>query len=762
MLGYLLDPFIQINNVNGTPIVGAKIYVYNADTTNLATTYNDFEGHLNTNPVITDDLGNATIIADDGIEYDISVYDENDLLLFTKKYVSIDKTSSAGGNTQVVAGYGVTVNRVGNTFTVSIDTDLIATKDDLNDKQDKLQGGANIEITNDNTVNVVGRKELAVQYPLKVNRTNNRVKVYLDSDFSNEFKTKQTPVEYGGSTGNYISYITQNANGEIEATVQETVLPSFDDIHAGDNISITRNDNDLTVGVTDSIELSGQGRLEIENQTTNNGSIVDAAGFYTSNLTQDKYTDISKDFIHIRSTSDSKFSTVDTTNVSLTNSGNSVFMSTQTNPSLGLHSNVGGSQKSSIDAAVKDHQYARERASIKIIDNPDSTHVNTLTLDTTDVTLRESVVGGTNTIYSLKDACTPYSAGANINITNHVVSGKDWTSDIQNAPTTYSWDVTPYSAGSNVNITNHVVSGKDWSSDISIATSGKIDKITGGAGSKSNPVYLSNTNVITPCFTEDNSVKLAPSIPSYFSGDNGGNIFLNAPSVGGSLPDAYTFRNSVVLGSQTNYRHDATSKEKYNNCIFMNSYFYGNGNDGSYNYNTLIGYNSMTNAKPDSYGNTIIGQYNDCLCVGDSPCYSDTFIGYDNNMYGDGYNVTTIGSYNNIGQHRSGKTKYPFHAVITVGERNDYQPLDASNCYEAMMIGFSNAISQSGNYKNMTIGYDNSITGNCTCLIGDSLTATNEGSYNDKVMKIGFGTCHLEIHSTGIIYKVVNGTKTQI
>ena len=111
-LGYLLDPFIQINNVNGTPIVGAKIYVYNADTTNLAITYNDFEGHLNTNPVITDDLGNATIVADDGIEYDISVYDENDLLLFTKKYISIDKTSSAGTVTNIVPGYGITVNRV--------------------------------------------------------------------------------------------------------------------------------------------------------------------------------------------------------------------------------------------------------------------------------------------------------------------------------------------------------------------------------------------------------------------------------------------------------------------------------------------------------------------------------------------------------------------------------------------------------------------------------------------------------------------------
>ena len=38
-------------------------------------------------------------------------------------------------------------------------------------------------------------------------------------------------------------------------------------------------------------------------------------------------------------------------------------------------------------------------------------------------------------------------------------------------------DVTPYTAGANINITNHVVSGKDWSSDISSAVSGKLEEL---------------------------------------------------------------------------------------------------------------------------------------------------------------------------------------------------------------------------------------------------------------------------------------------
>lgn len=101
------------------------------------------------------------------------------------------------------------------------------------------------------------------------------------------------------------------------------------------------------------------------------------------------------------------------------------------------------------------------------------------------------------------DDVTPYSAGSNINITNHVISGKDWSNDIassvsskldtstfnsysgahsadditpytngtgisiSNHQISCTGDITTYSAGSNINITNHVVSGKDWSSDIS-------------------------------------------------------------------------------------------------------------------------------------------------------------------------------------------------------------------------------------------------------------------------------------------------------
>ena len=190
-LGYLLEPFIQVNTILGTPVVGAKIYVYKANTSNLAVTYNDFEGHLNTNPIRTNTLGNCTIIADDNQTYDIEIRDALNILLMSKKNVSIVGTSGQSSDITVDAGYGITVSRNGNTFTVAVDTDIIATQDDLADKQDKLAAGANIEITNDNTINVVNRREVVTEWPIKLERGNNRVKFYLDDDYGNQFKTQK-------------------------------------------------------------------------------------------------------------------------------------------------------------------------------------------------------------------------------------------------------------------------------------------------------------------------------------------------------------------------------------------------------------------------------------------------------------------------------------------------------------------------------------------------------------------------------------------
>lgn len=479
-LGYLLDPFIQIQNDNGTPIVGAKIYVYNADTTNLAITYSDFEGHLNTNPVITDDLGNATIIADDGIEYDISVHDENDLLLFTKKNISIDKTSSAGGNIQVAPGYGVTVEKVGNVFTVSIDTDLIATKDDLDDKQDKLSAGDNIEITDDNTINVVGRSELVVQEPLRLTREQNKLKLYVDNSLETLYKTVQTPAAYGGNTGNYISRIQQNPNGEITCEVSD--LSDIAAYQAGDNITIvghTINGRDWTPELNQKVDNSVYNAYVAEHLDDDNTPYT--AG---SNITITNHQISSKDWT----------STIN--NAATTNGWDVTPYIAGSNIAIANHTINGKDWTNTINNAAATNDW--------------------------DV--------------------TPYVAGNNIYITNHTIAGRDWTSTINSAATTNNWDVTPYTAGTNVTISNHQISctgditpytaGTGISiSNHKISCTGDITAYTAGTGISINNHMISCTGDTTP-YTAGTGISINNHVISVISNKRGASI---RPGEGASL-----------------------------------------------------------------------------------------------------------------------------------------------------------------------------------------------------------------------------------
>lgn len=114
------------------------------------------------------------------------------------------------------------------------------------------------------------------------------------------------------------------------------------------------------------------------------------------------------------------------------------------------------------------------------------------------------------TLYNGEDG-QAYSAGPNIDITNDTISGKDWTAEINakldttafSLPNSGNWDNTyntvnansaqwsndtTYTAGPNIDITNNLISGKDWSTEISnaataccgVAISGQYD-VTGSS-----------------------------------------------------------------------------------------------------------------------------------------------------------------------------------------------------------------------------------------------------------------------------------------
>lgn len=95
-------------------------------------------------------------------------------------------------------------------------------------------------------------------------------------------------------------------------------------------------------------------------------------------------------------------------------------------------------------------------------------------------------------------------------VDTYLTAHQDWTNTIQNASgnaynsavnwvvnqnylTAVTGDNTPYSAGANIDITEHVVSGKDWTSEIQAASSYAYEQSTGAAPDVTNLPYVQNT-----------------------------------------------------------------------------------------------------------------------------------------------------------------------------------------------------------------------------------------------------------------------------
>lgn len=275
---------------------------------------------------------------------------------------------------------------------------------------------------------------------------------------------------------------------------------------------------------------------------------------------------------------------------------------------------------------------------------------------------------------------------------------------------------------------------------------------------------MTSANVVTPCFS--GSVKLANTVPNYFAADAGSNIMMHALT--GSHKTGDSISNSIFMTTYDNYLTPTTT-DRFDKCVFMGKcYMYSPANAGTCNMrnNIIIGENSITDAKDSSDCNTIIGTFNDLFGnqgANSHKFYDNTFIGYQNNAYTDLHVSTIVGCNNEVGNNDSGTTNNKEAQVSIFGYRNNFT-YDSTNSTptDGLIVGNANNITSRVNYKAATIGFDNNLTGNCTFLIGDGLSATNEGSYSDKVMKVGFGSCHLEIHSTGTVYIVVNGSKIQL
>lgn len=92
-LGYLISPVLQVEDVNGLPLVGGYIRVFKHGTSIPYITWRDFDGDHNPDTVYLDAKGMAVLIADDANQYDVYCYDRNNVQQWSRLNVSVVATN---------------------------------------------------------------------------------------------------------------------------------------------------------------------------------------------------------------------------------------------------------------------------------------------------------------------------------------------------------------------------------------------------------------------------------------------------------------------------------------------------------------------------------------------------------------------------------------------------------------------------------------------------------------------------------------------
>lgn len=223
-MNYLL-PIIQIEDSNGNPLAGGKIYVYDHGTENLAITYKDFDGILNTNPVILDSLGHADIIVPEETMYDVIVKDSNDELMFTLysvKTFGSEPIPVEQLTTQVEAGEGIHVQMISmldNTykFIVSLSTETL----------ERLTSLENNTETNKENIDELDTRLSTAEQNIIVN--NNRItnlenNPYIDAS---QINTGILPASHGGTGVDSIENIRAGKDIEGNSIIEDYAKKSY-------------------------------------------------------------------------------------------------------------------------------------------------------------------------------------------------------------------------------------------------------------------------------------------------------------------------------------------------------------------------------------------------------------------------------------------------------------------------------------------------------------------------------------------------------
>lgn len=235
----------QFQNKNGSILTSGKIYIYYQGRTALATTYHDEEGTVvNSNPILLDNNGRATVFVNPIYSYTIVVCDYYGTELFSQD-ITIHDAVSVAKDVLVLGTDGTVLVDTENLpngvqYDLSVNTDIIATKESVDNVKSDLTNLT--EVVNGHTTEIGQIKDDVNTIKEDVNS--------IESALTNK-KDKQPTKNFNGSATKTVKNITQNANGELTVEFEDIDLPQ-----EVPNVEITSEDNSIQVTETTDVQTN--------------------------------------------------------------------------------------------------------------------------------------------------------------------------------------------------------------------------------------------------------------------------------------------------------------------------------------------------------------------------------------------------------------------------------------------------------------------------------------------------------------------------
>lgn len=100
-MSYALSPppKFQAWTIEGIPLSGGLLYTYEAGTSTPADTFSDDSGTANSNPVILDTAGRATVYLDTSATYKFVLQDSLGAIQYSQDNISVGSAGGGGGDT---------------------------------------------------------------------------------------------------------------------------------------------------------------------------------------------------------------------------------------------------------------------------------------------------------------------------------------------------------------------------------------------------------------------------------------------------------------------------------------------------------------------------------------------------------------------------------------------------------------------------------------------------------------------------------------